>query len=686
MNNFFKRIEIEGTDIQVGFANGKVDSGGIVNIPHGDQVDITKFNRNGDVYFCTGVDPKVKERCCDTDIKKRKHIAFDFDELKCEDFDRLKKALDNSSNFTDYSYIIFTGGGFHVHFIGNEVCIHDKNQFKRALQDLHNMIDEETGLKSDHNCVNVARLMRVPGCYSVKRSVEVKIMFESEVESNLLNMVTELGLEVKEVEKESKKEVGDFPINDIPVEDVFLKITNLDVTYDSATQKFKYNGKDKELACFVNHTGKNLIHWGGSDHIPKRTDGKEGYTPFHLVRTLLKLDSAGAFKWFEENYGINDHIGGKLEDMPKELPKPKVDFVITTGSELFEMKIKEFPYLIDKMVPENAITALTAESGKGKSILAMIMAKAIASGEDLFGEFKTTKCKTLIIDQEMDSDIIASRYQAIIGEPADIDYIYEQFWAIDDEAKYIWLMNAIKEHGYKFIVFDTLTMIHDKDENKSGDMKEINVKMLQMIAKTGVTILYLHHHRKPSQGEKQGMNSSRGTTEIIAKAASHLMLESSKETDLQGRIVDRMTIKQCKSRRPESITKIAVNVRYEKEEKKTYWEYDGLANDKGKSIDMCTDFVLSVLIDSNEYYSRDRLLKIAASDKKYYDSIAESNLKMACDDLIRDKRIESKTGKELKAMGMSEIDGKKINWNTIFYCQSDNISSQTEIIVETLKE
>jgi RecA-family ATPase len=88
------------------------------------------------------------------------------------------------------------------------------------------------------------------------------------------------------------------------------------------------------------------------------------------------------------------------------------------------------------MVPEKAITSITAASGKGKSLLALIMAYYIGKGELLFGErdFEVKKSKVLIIDGEMNFSTITGRYKGVFQqEKLPVDFILEQNWLISDE-------------------------------------------------------------------------------------------------------------------------------------------------------------------------------------------------------------------------------------------------------------
>lgn len=277
------------------------------------------------------------------------------------------------------------------------------------------------------------------------------------------------------------------------------------------------------------------------------------------------------------------------------------EFKIVTGAELVKKEVKANPYLIHSVIYEGAINAITADTGKGKSLLALKAACSIATGEKLFDRFESKKCKVLIIDQEMDADLLIDRYKQIVGvENPVIDYLYEQTWIINEKKDFEWLKKTIKESGYGCVIFDTLTNIHTYDENKAEDMRELNRLMLQLIHETGVTIIYLHHHRKLQKGEKQTQALSRGSTEIGAKMASHILLNSSQEKDSQGRTVTSMTIRQMKSRRPESIESVAVDVIHDPKQKTTTWEFKGEIKDEPSAAARACNEIERLLRENKE--------------------------------------------------------------------------------------
>jgi len=325
-------------------------------------------------------------------------------------------------------------------------------------------------------------------------------------------------------------------------------------------------------------------------------------------------------------------VGKSLPDCQEEKLK------VVKSEELLQKIPKPKPYIIDKLVPEKCITAITGESGKGKSLVSLIMAYHIATGEKLFGQFEVKKGKVLIVDLEMDEDIIISRYHSFFDTALDIDFIYDQFWKIDNNKQCKQLKEIIKKQNYQVVILDTLTNIHNANENSSDEMKIVNEAMMQLIRETGVTVIFVHHHRKSYKGERVGSSSSRGSTEIINKTSSHLIVDSmGKSVDENSNYVFSLSIEQSKARRPDSITKIGFNIIYDPEHSKNSWEYIGVIDDGKRVVEAAMEKILKVLEKRQECTIKDF--------KEEIPEIGGSNLRDAVKILCNKKKVDFYKGR-----------------------------------------
>ena len=69
-------------------------------------------------------------------------------------------------------------------------------------------------------------------------------------------------------------------------------------------------------------------------------------------------------------------------------------------------------------------------------------------------------------------------HKAIMRDLVKVDYVFESCLTINESKDYQWLIDTIKKNNYGVVIFDTLTTLHDKEENSSKEMREVNKLML----------------------------------------------------------------------------------------------------------------------------------------------------------------------------------------------------------------
>lgn len=260
-----------------------------------------------------------------------------------------------------------------------------------------------------------------------------------------------------------------------------------------------------------------------------------------------------------------------------------------------------------------------------------------------------------MIDLEMNENDIIERSQTVVGDDTDIDIIYQQDLQIDDEKQFEWLVRIVKENNYGLVIFDTFTMIHSKEENSATEMREVNKKLLELIARTGTTILYLHHHYKTRNNERSG---ARGSTDITAKLASHLSIESTKGRTIENYERIMVTMTQEKARLMKRIDKIAFDFFNNPETGKTEWKYNGNINEEMNAIDRAKEFVM-------EYMERGEatINDMAREAKAQGIAFGNETIRKACKKLGDSGKLFSRKG-----------EGRQ--WNTKFYSILDEKTGQ----------
>jgi hypothetical protein len=357
-----------------------------------------------------------------------------------------------------------------------------------------------------------------------------------------------------------------------------------------------------------------------------------------------------------------------VEKIKREKEAGKVEHKILSFNEMLEMEVTEDIFIVKGIIVEGEINAITSDSGKGKSLLTLKMIEAITQGEKFLGEFETKKSKTLIIDTEMSKNLLLRRFKTVIGHPLDdLDIHCCQSFNILKDDDFNWLKDAIISNSYKLIVLDTYSMsTGSKNENDNAEANLVNAKFLELTNKYGVTILFLHHHRKLSKGEVLSQSTSRGATDIIGKTASQLLLDTRNIIVIDGNIGlkgIRVVGEQMKQREAEGFERFAVKIWYNPEEKKSHFEFDGYDEKASNATDKVVNLLLEKMEKGEDYVMSEITDMVGKS----------SNLYTALKQLVE---VDKKIGIRLPNEG-EERNGVKIRHNAKIYYLEEGYALQS---------
>lgn len=178
------------------------------------------------------------------------------------------------------------------------------------------------------------------------------------------------------------------------------------------------------------------------------------------------------------------------------------------------------------------VGALVAPGATGKSFWALQAAMAVACrvpGGDIVGLAPRHTGRVVYLAGEDPEPALIRRVHAIgqhlnqsareaIAENLTLEPIMGKRLNIMDEAH----LRRVIEYstGARLIVLDTLSRIHDLDENSNGAMARLVSTLEYIAATTGASVLYLHHVNKASAlgglGDQQ--QAARGASALIDNA------------------------------------------------------------------------------------------------------------------------------------------------------------------------
>ncbi len=193
------------------------------------------------------------------------------------------------------------------------------------------------------------------------------------------------------------------------------------------------------------------------------------------------------------------------------------------------------PPVLDFIWPgflSGTVGALVAPGATGKSFLALEAAMSIAcsvAGGDLVGLAPAHTGRVVYLAGEDPPPALVCRVHAIgqhlnqqareaIAENLTLEPIMGKRPNVMDDRHLARIIEFCA--GARLIVLDTLSRIHNLDENSNGDMARLVATLEHVAASTGAAVLYLHHVSKGSarEGQTDQQQAARGASALIDNA------------------------------------------------------------------------------------------------------------------------------------------------------------------------
>lgn len=529
MREFLTRLHTPGKMMQVGEKDKIHFTTGMKDLPG----YLTK-NTDKNLFFLCGVNSdRGMERARDMDIKERKYIVLDLDirkempnitdeELKRQGL-QIAADLESKEWFDDWSYVVFSGNGIHIYYVGDGVPADE--YCKAGVVEFFRKFDSLGFYPCDHQCQNHSRILRIPSSYNCKGEPKlVEILARKERKSKFLTIAREIGEKRnKEAEEEIKKRTIQFQtthenvtinaINSIPIGELVAR--HFGWEFDG--RNFKSPGKSKTKACFV-PGGKNFIAQGGSDHIPS---DEKGYSPFRFIRKMYNLSDAQTFEWFRNNFQqIKDIDDSARNDWgKKQAPKMEPSFtekksntgnVYTWGADFLDDEIPTFK--------RGDLSILAAERGGGKTTFCFFIARRNFEKHKhkvVYYSLEQTKSEIFMQNALSHAGITAREFNdetyredklyleriAYLESQKDMEIIGQDLstlTTIDEIIKNVSSMEKVD-----LLILDNLsciTMNGGKDINQQQN--DIILKLITVARRGNFPVILAHHNRKNADRKK----------------------------------------------------------------------------------------------------------------------------------------------------------------------------------------
>ena len=204
------------------------------------------------------------------------------------------------------------------------------------------------------------------------------------------------------------------------------------------------------------------------------------------------------------------------------------------ADELKNQEVKEVDYLVDRLIPRGTLCSLVGESDTGKSSLLRQLAVSVAYGDDTFLGLKLNdKCRNVVYVSTEDGEMGTSAWlnKHLGKDITDNEVLSKLKFLFITENLYSNVRKVVSENCLDLLIIDSYADIFEGSMNDSNVVRSFLTKYSNLANQFGITIIFLHHTKKSSEGMKPNKNSILGSQGFEAKMRSVMMLTKDKDDD-----------------------------------------------------------------------------------------------------------------------------------------------------------
>lgn len=193
----------------------------------------------------------------------------------------------------------------------------------------------------------------------------------------------------------------------------------------------------------------------------------------------------------------------------------------------------ETPWLVDRLIPVGGITIIAGPPGYGKSWFLHDLALACATGTLWLNHFKVIGGPVLYVDEESPPVSLRHRFKRLLkakklcSNDIDLRLLIRTGVRLTDDTSMRHLTRLILKLRPTLLILDSFIRLHDSNENSATEMSNVSAIILELVNKTGCTIVLADHQRKSGLPGERLNDKLRGSTEKLAFIDSLLSLHYS---------------------------------------------------------------------------------------------------------------------------------------------------------------
>src|SRR3989344_1457164 len=185
----------------------------------------------------------------------------------------------------------------------------------------------------------------------------------------------------------------------------------------------------------------------------------------------------------------------KIEEISREESEKEWTSPISI-EELCKKEFPPIPWVVEGMFARKTINQISAPPNQWKTWTALHVGISIAKGEKVFCHFNTEQQGVMIVNEEDPDYLLQGRFKMLLDQTDKLPiYIHiEKGIKLDDETTDK-LIDDMKNNNCSIVIFDSLSVIHNANENDATEMNAV-FNQMKKFAREGFTVIFTNHHRK----------------------------------------------------------------------------------------------------------------------------------------------------------------------------------------------
>ena len=300
---------------------------------------------------------------------------------------------------------------------------------------------------------------------------------------------------------------------------------------------------------------------------------------------------------------------------------------------LLKQEFPEQKFFVDDLIPQDSIILLSAPPASMKTWFSLELASSITTGKKFLGEFKVHPANILILDEESGQRQLQHYLNMLGMETTDSIYYHCGHGITLNQNTVNELLPLCYDLDIKLIIIDSLTRIHNADENSSKEMSAV-FNLLGQLKLMHISCLILCHERKSNGYPNQRRGDAiRGSSDILAACDAHIQIVRKERSSY-------ITVYQTKTRgrvEPSPFKARLLSI----DKNHNEWQYAGLEQSKEAKQEQMKNSILNTIaenpgLNKKQVYEEVKCADLSISRDKTFSIIQE---------LIDNEDVKTKSGK-----------------------------------------